>query len=93
MRAPARLLPDAVRTAIEGKAAGDELIGPIEVEGTFWVFRVQTRDQEGDLTETQKGQLADLALDDALKAKRSQVKIERHMSSKDFDWANDHAAD
>lgn len=91
---PVRLLPDALRTAIEGKQAGDELLGPIQVSaGNFWVFRIQTRQADGELTETQKGQLSDLALEDALAEKRQQVEIDRNMSSDDFQWANDHADD
>ena len=91
---PVRLLPEAIRTAIEGKSEGTEVIGPVEVTpGNFWVFRIQARQPEGELSETQKGQLADLQLEDALAEKRGQVKISRKMSSDDFQWANDHAAD
>ncbi len=91
---PFRLLPEPIRTAIEGKEAGTEVFGPIEVSaGNFWTFRIQARDPAGDLSETQKGQLADLALEDALAAKRSEVEISRNMSSDDFEWANEHADD
>ena len=90
---PARLLPEPIRTAIEGKDAGSEVLGPVQVEpGNFWVFRIQTRQPDGDLTETQKGQLADLALEDALAAKRAQVDIDRNISSDDFQWANENAS-
>jgi len=90
---PTRLLPDAVRTAIEGKTAGSDLIGPLEVAGSFWVFRIEKRDPQGVYTETQKGQLTDLALQDAIAAKRPQVKITTDMDSRDYEWANEHAGD
>ena len=87
---PERLLPDAVRTAIKDKPAG-ELIGPIEVAGTFWVFKIDARDPAGTYTETQKAQLADLALTDAITQARGQVKRETHMDSDDYAWANENA--
>lgn len=90
---PPLLLPENVRTAIEGKQAGDEIFGPIEVNGAYWVFKIEAREAEGAITETQKGQLADIMREAAIKAKRGQVKIDRNMSSKDFDWANEHAGD
>lgn len=91
--APTRLLPDNIQTAIEGKSAGSELIGPVEVQGAFWVFRVETRDPNGTYTETNKAQLADFALQDILEAKRAQVDIDTNMSSDDYEWANEHAGD
>lgn len=90
---PTRLLPENVRKAVEGKSAGDELFGPVEVAGNWWVFRIQTKDSEGQYSETQKAQLADLVLEDALAAKRPQVKIERDIESSDYKWAEEHAGD
>jgi hypothetical protein len=90
---PPLLLPENVRNTIGDKPAGDEIFGPIEVNGSFWVFKIENREPEGAITETQKGQLADIKRADAIKAKRSQVEIDRNMSSKDFDWANEHAGD
>ncbi|MGE3076648.1 MAG: SurA N-terminal domain-containing protein [Dehalococcoidia bacterium] len=87
---PARLLPDNVRAAIEGKPEGSELLGPIEVSGNYWVFRIEKRDPEGVYTETQKSQLADLALADAVKDKRPQVNIKRTINNDDYNWVNDH---
>jgi parvulin-like peptidyl-prolyl isomerase len=87
---PERLLPDAVRTAIKDKPQG-ELLGPIEVAGTFWVFEIETREPAGVFTETQKAQLADLALTDAIAAKRPQVERDLNISSGDYDWANENA--
>jgi len=90
---PTRLLPDAVRTAIEGKPSGSEVLGPLEVAGNWWVFRVETRDPNGTYSETNKSQLGQFALEDAIREKRSQVTIKRNMTSDDFEWANEHAGD
>jgi len=90
---PTRLLPEAIRTAIEGKSAGDELFGPIEISGGFWIFRMETRDPAGVISETQKGQLVDIARAEAIKAKRSTVSIDQRMTTKDYEWANEHAGD
>lgn len=87
---PTRLLPDAVRAAIADKPAGDELFGPVNVAGNFWVFRIDAREKDAELSETQKSQLADFALQDAVKDKRPSVKIKRSMSNSDYDWVNDH---
>ena len=76
------MLPDAVRAAIDGKSAGSDLIGPLEVAGSFWVFRIEKRDTQGVYTETQKGQLADFALQDGVAAKRSGVTIKLDMDSR-----------
>ncbi|MGE0601687.1 MAG: SurA N-terminal domain-containing protein [Dehalococcoidia bacterium] len=87
---PARLLPDNVRAAIEGKPEGSDLLGPVEVSGNYWVFRIEKRDPEGVYSETQKSQLADLALADAVKDKRPQVNIKRTINNDDYNWVNDH---
>ncbi len=87
---PARLLPDAVRAAITDKPEGSELFGPVEVSGNFWVFRIEKRDPEGLYSETQKSQLADLALADAVKEKRPSVTVKRNINNDDYNWVNDH---
>lgn len=89
---PTRLLPESVRAAIGEKGAGSEIFGPVEVQGGFQVFRIQAR-ESGTLSETDKSQLADLILTDALKAKRAEVRIRLDMDSSDYDWANEHAGD
>ena len=86
---PERLLPDAIRTAVKDKPAG-ELLGPIEVAGTFWVFKIESR-ASGTYTETQKAQLAGLALTDRIAGRRKEVKREVKMDSDDYAWANEHA--
>ncbi len=90
---PPRLLPDNVRTAIEGKPAGDEIFGPVQVETNWWVFKIENREPQGTLSETQRSQVGDLMLQDAIKAARSTVKIDRNINSSDYTWANDHAGD
>jgi parvulin-like peptidyl-prolyl isomerase len=88
---PPRLLPDNVRTAIGDKPAGSDIFGPIQVDTNWWVFRIEARDPNGTLSETQKSQVADLTLQDAVKAKRNEIKIDRNINSSDYTWANDHA--
>lgn len=88
---PARLLPENVRNAIQGKSAGDEILGPIQVETNWWVFKIELRNPEGALSETQKSQLADLLVQDAVKERRATVKFERHLTSSDYAWANENA--
>lgn len=88
---PARLLPENVRNAIQGKSAGDEIFGPVQVETNWWVFKIESKDPEGVLSETQKSQLADLLAQDAVKERRATVKIDRNINSSDYTWANDNA--
>jgi len=88
---PARLEPENVRKAIDGKPAGPDIFGPIEVNGTYWVFRIETIDKGATYTETQKSQLADLTLQDAVAAKRPQVTVKRTITGSDYDWAGTHA--
>ena len=88
---PARLLPDNIRAAIADKPAGSEILGPVQVETNWWVFKIDARDPQGTLSETQKSQLADLLVKDAVKDGRAAAKIKRDISSSDYSWANDHA--
>jgi parvulin-like peptidyl-prolyl isomerase len=83
------LLPEAARKALEGKSDG-ELIGPVEVEGNFWVLRVEKRDPEGALTTAQTTDLAKLKLDDAIDALRLTSKIKRSLDPSDIKWAENH---
>lgn len=87
---PADLLPPNVRSAIEGKAAGTTVFGPVQVQNNWWVFRIDSRDPTGTYTDNQKAQLAQLRLDDALKAKRNSTHIERKLSTGDIVWAEKH---
>lgn len=88
---PPRLYPESVRTAIDGKEAGAELFGPIEVGENFWVFRLEKRDPNATPSDTQKNQLAELTLEDDLKAKRASVTIRRSLTTSDITWAEKNA--
>lgn len=90
---PPRLLPEAIRAASEGKPSNSEVIGPVEVAGNWWVFRVETRDAEATYSETNKSQLSALLLEDAIRERRPQVTIDRNMDPSDFEWSNEHAGD
>lgn len=89
---PPALLPEAVRTAIEGKEAGSEVIGPVRLaNGDWWIFRIEKRDPNATPSETQKSQLADLRINELIKEKRSAIPIRRNVSSSDIKWAEEHA--
>ncbi|WP_322795388.1 peptidylprolyl isomerase [Tepidiforma sp.] len=88
---PPELLPEAIRTAIEGKEAGSEVLGPVQVASNWWVFRIEKRDPQATPSETQKSQLADLRIDEEIKARRSTLTIRRDLTSDDIRWAEDNA--
>jgi len=88
---PPGLLPEGIRAAIEGKDAGSEVFGPVEVAGNFWVFRIEKRDPQATPTEVQKSQLADIKLDEELAAKRAAVTIKRDLSASSLEWAEKNA--
>lgn len=88
---PPLLYPESVRELIEGKDAGAELFGPVEVGGNFWVFRIEKRDLEATPSDTQKNQMAELTLQDDLKAKRAAVTIRRNLTTSDLKWAEQNA--
>lgn len=83
------LLPEPARKALEGKSDG-ELIGPVEVEDSFWVLRVEKRDPEGALTTAQTTDLAKLKLEEAIDGLRLTTKIERSLDPSDIKWAENH---
>jgi len=89
---PPALLPEAVRAAIEGKSAGADIIGPVQLaNGDWWIFRIEKRDPSATPSETQKSQLADLRINELIKEKRGVTPIKRNLSSSDIKWAEDHA--
>jgi parvulin-like peptidyl-prolyl isomerase len=88
---PPVLLPENIRTAIDGKSAGPDVFGPTEVSGSYWLFKIDKRDPAGTISDTQAGQMADLRLADDLKAKRATTTIKRSLSSSDIKWAEDNA--
>lgn len=87
---PIELLPATIRTAVEGKQPG-ELLGPVQVEQAWWVFRID-RKEPVDYSDTQKSQLASQRLEDLVKQKRSQLAstIRRALSASDIKWAEQH---
>jgi parvulin-like peptidyl-prolyl isomerase len=79
-------LPTSLRAALEGKAEG-ELIGPVEADGGFWVFRIEKREAEGTYPELQRDFIAEDRLEAAIAEKRRDVTIKRNLSAADIDWA------
>lgn len=92
---PETLLPEAIRTATAGKPAGSELFGPVQIEANFWVYKIEQRDPEGELTDTQRDQLAEKRLADDLAARRAALstagEIDRDLSASDLRWAEKNA--
>jgi parvulin-like peptidyl-prolyl isomerase len=89
---PPALLPAAIQAAIDGKQAGPELLGPVQVAGRdWWLFRLERRDPAATPSETQKSQLAELRIDQAVEEKRATITIRRTITSDDFRWAEEHA--
>ncbi|MBA4179929.1 MAG: hypothetical protein C0506_05005 [Anaerolinea sp.] len=86
---PQALLPEQARNALEGKADG-ELIGPVDVDGNFWVFRIEKRDPEGALTTAQTTDLAERKLEEAIEALRATTTIKRSLDPSDIKWAENH---
>jgi parvulin-like peptidyl-prolyl isomerase len=88
---PPKLLPEAIQGAIEGKEAGTELFGPLQVQNNWWIFRIETRDPEATPTESQKAQLGNVLLEETVTAKRSEVTIRRNVTANDIRWAEQNA--
>lgn len=87
---PQSLLPEQALTAMAGKNDG-ELIGPIQVETNFWVFRIEKRDPQGSYTTSQTTQLAQKKLDAAVADLRLTTKISRSLDPSDVAWAESHS--
>ncbi len=89
---PPALLPPAVQAAIEGKPAGSDLLGPVQLaNGDWWVLRIERRDPNATPSETQKSQLADLRISELIKEKRTTISIRRTITGADIRWAEEHA--
>lgn len=87
---PPLLLPLPVQDAIAGKQAGANVLGPIQVDTQFWVFRVEKRDPNGSVNSDMKQQLGQAKLDSSLNDRRQQTKIVRSLSTSDIKWAEAH---
>ena len=84
------LYPEGMIEAMGGTTDGD-ILGPVEAEGSFWVFRVERREAEGTIPEDQLGAVVQDRLDDAIAEFRKGVEISRSLSASDIDWAVSHA--
>jgi parvulin-like peptidyl-prolyl isomerase len=86
---PPGLMPEAIRTAIEGKPEG-EVLEPVQVENNWWVFRIEKREPASPYSEQNKDQLAEIELQRLLDEKRAQTTIDRSLDGDDIAWAEDH---
>lgn len=85
---PRELLPKDIGAALTDKtSANADLFGPIQVQTNWWVFRLDKVDNEFEYSDAQKGQLAQIHLDQAIKDKQGNTKIERNLTGDDRDWA------
>ena len=88
---PPQLLPESVQEAIDGLEAGATLVGPIQVQQNWWIFRIEERDPDATPSETQKNQLGGILLEEAAGQKRTEVTITRNITADDLRWAEQHA--
>ncbi|MEX0781367.1 MAG: peptidylprolyl isomerase [Dehalococcoidia bacterium] len=87
---PPALLPDSIRTAIDGKGEG-EIFDPVQVEDNWWVFKIEKREPASPYSDTNKQQLAGLEFDRILREKRLATTIERDLSADDIRWAEENS--
>jgi len=83
------LLVEELRTAFDGKVEGD-LFGPIEASGNWFIFQLEGRTADAELSEEDQETLAQARLDEAVDAFRETVTRERSLSASDYEWATDH---
>ncbi len=83
---PPELFPAAIRDALAGKADG-ELAGPVEVDGYFWLVRVDKRDKEFTYTDAQKNDLIQVRFEALLKEQRAITPPTISFDSSDAKWA------
>lgn len=86
---PPGLMPDAIRTAIEGKPEG-EIFDPVQVGDNWWVFKIEKREPSSPYSDTNKSQLADIELERMLDEKRAATEIRRSLGADDIAWAEEH---
>lgn len=84
------LFPESMQEAMEGTSDG-ELIGPVEAEGSWWVFRVERREADAEIPQEQLDAVVQQRLDAAIAELRKSVDIRRSLSASDIDWAVSHA--
>ncbi|MBI5948607.1 MAG: SurA N-terminal domain-containing protein [Chloroflexi bacterium] len=90
--APPELYPQAIRDAMAGKADG-ELIGPILVDGNYWILRVDKRDKEFTYTAAQKNDLISVRFAALLKQQRIATPPKISFDSSDAKWAESHVGE
>ncbi len=88
---PVTLLPESLRTAIDGKGEG-AVLDPVQVDRNWWVLKVEKRDPAGVLSDAQKTQLVQVEFDRLLAEKRKNASIDRNLDAGDIRWAEDHAS-
>lgn len=85
---PRELLPTDIGAAVKDKTtAAADLFGPIQVQTNWWVFRIDKVDNEFEYSDAQKGQLAQIHLDQAIKDKQAATNVKRNLTGDDRDWA------
>lgn len=83
---PPRLLPEVVQDAAESAGEGG-LVGPLDVEGNWWVFRVEDIDEAGTIAQADRETLAARELEDLIEEAKENLDIERSLSDEQIRWA------
>ncbi len=87
---PPELLQVALAEALAESETG-VLLGPLQIGSNWWVLRLESRNPAGEYTETQRRQLANVALDEALEEFRATLTIRQDFNTtSDYQWAIDH---
>jgi parvulin-like peptidyl-prolyl isomerase len=90
---PLSLLPEAGRDALTDQEEGT-LIGPVEVEGNWWVARIEAI-EERDYTQAHREALVAERFGTRLDEKRAELlregDIDRSLDGDDIEWAQEHA--
>lgn len=86
---PREILEPTIRTAVEGKQVGD-VVGPLLVNGSWVVLRVEVIDPARAYTPSQKDQVIEERFAAMIAARRAQVEIKRDFTADDAQWATTH---
>ena len=87
---PPELFPAAVSAALASTPDG-QLAGPVEVDGNFWLVRVDKRDKEFTYTDAQKNDLIVVRFEALLKEQRAITPPTISFDSSDAKWAEANA--
>lgn len=85
---PPGVLNDELQAVLVDAEEGD-LLEPIESDGSWWVIQVEDIDPEGELTETDRNDLATIQVSDEIEAFRSTVVITSDLTADDVEWATE----